>query len=288
MNRILQILTVSIAATLLPACSKEPTEIQKAQLEPKLIGCSLSVNPSTLDDQNPLTLLSMMGKISEFSGKKWTLSDDESTITATFRSEETVFECEFSLDTESEWKIEKVRRNGEEVYDRVTATAKLNELRAEKEAQLEAERIEREIVKEEKRLAKITNWHERGYSNVLYKYYQKLPTSWNDSLWQSPELRIVCDPAYPRFQFDDSQVRMMGRADVEFTFYDEKGRATTAHINLTSSGDAGVPYQSFMGEDVKSTKESNASAINMMKAASRIEVGGAAFMMDDLSQIPCI
>ena len=200
---------------------------------------------------------------------------------------------------EAEWEIEKVRRNGEEVYDRATAVAKRAELEAEKEAKeeaerierekkREAERIEREKQKEEERQAEISKWREKGYSNVTYKYYAKYPLAWNQGMWNSPELRIVCDPDYPRFQLDDSNIRMMGRANVEFQFRDSQGKVTKTLIDLTSSGNAGEAYESVMGEDVRLTKGSNAKAIKILKASSSVEVDGMTFTIDDLSQIPCI
>ena len=291
---------IAVMATVsLVSCGKEPTETQKAQLEPLLIGCSMSVNPTSLDDINPFSVLARLGNLSEVTNKKWSLNDDETVVTASFRSDTTAFECDFVTNQEAEWEIEKVRRNGEEVYDRATAVAKRAELEAEKEAKeeaerierekkREAERIEREKQKEEERQAEISKWREKGYSNVTYKYYAKYPLAWNQGMWNSPELRIVCDPDYPRFQLDDSNIRMMGRANVEFQFRDSQGKVTKTLIDLTSSGNAGEAYESVMGEDVRLTKGSNAKAIKILKASSSVEVDGMTFTIDDLSQIPCI
>lgn len=280
-----------IALVVLTSCGKEPTETQKAQLEPLLIGCSISVNPTSLDDDNPFAALAMLGNLSEFTNKGWSLSDDETLITANFGADTTAFECDFVKGQEGEWDIEKVRRNGEEVYDRATAVAKRAELEAEKEAKEEAERIEREKQKEEERKAEISKWREKGYSNATYKYYAKYPLAWNQGMWNSPELRIVCDPDYPRFQLDDSNIRMMGRANVEFQFKDSQGKwpkVTRTLINLTSSGNAGEAYESVMGEDVRATKSSNAKAIKILKASSSVDVDGMTFTVDDISQVPCI
>lgn len=284
---------------LLVSCGKEPTETQKAQLEPLLMGCLISVNPTSLDDINPFSTLARLGNLSEVANKKWALSDDETVVTASFRSDTTAFECDFVTNQEAEWEIEKVRRNGEEVYDRATAVAKRAELEAEKEAKeeaerierekkREAERIEREKQKEEERQAEISKWREKGYSNVTYKYYAKYPLAWNQGMWDSPELRIVCDPDHPRFQLDDSNIRMMGRANVEFQFKDSQGKVTKTLIDLTSSGNAGEAYESVMGKDVRATKRSNANAINLLKASSSVEVSGMTFTVDDISKVPCI
>ena len=291
---------IAVMATVsLVSCGKEPTETQKAQLEPLLIGCSMAVNPTSLDDVNPFSVLARLGNLSEVTNKKWSLNDDETVVTASFRSDTTAFECDFVTNQEAEWEIEKVRRNGEEVYDRATAVAKRAELEAEKEAKeeaerierekkREAERIEREKQKEEERQAEIRKWREQGYSNVTYKYYAKYPSSWSQGMWNSPELRIVCDPDYPRFQLDDSNIRMMGRANVEFQFKDSQGKVTKTLIDLTSSGNAGEPYESVMGEDVYVTEGSNAEAIKMLKASSSVDVDGMTFTVDDVSQVPCI
>lgn len=288
-----------MATVSLVSCGKEPTETQKAQLEPMLIGCVMAVNPTSLDDINPFSALARLGNLSEITNKKWALNNDETIVTASFRSDTTAFECDFVTDQEAEWEIEKVRRNGEEVYDRATAVAKRAELEAEKEAKeeaerierekrREAERIEREQQKEKERRAEISKWREKGYSNVTYKYYAKYPLAWHQGMWSSPELRIVCDPDYPRFQLDDSEIRMMGRADVEFQFKDSQGTVTKTFIDLTSSGNAGEAYESIMGEDVRSTKGSNARAIKILKASSSVEVDGMTFTVDDISQVPCI
>lgn len=291
---------IAVMATVsLVSCGKEPTETQKAQLEPMLIGCVMAVNPTSLDDINPFSALARLGNLSEITNKKWALNNDETIVTASFRSDTTAFECDFVTDQEAEWEIEKVRRNGEEVYDRATAVAKRAELEAEKEAKeeaerierekrREAERIEREQQKEKERRAEISKWREKGYSNVTYKYYAKYPLAWHQGMWSSPELRIVCDPDYPRFQLDDSEIRMMGRADVEFQFKDSQGTVTKTFIDLTSSGNAGEAYESIMGEDVRSTKGSNARAIKILKASSSVEVDGMTFTVDDISQVPCI
>lgn len=280
---------IAVMATVsLVSCGKEPTETQKAQLEPMLMGCLMAVNPTSLDDINPFSALARLGNLSEITNKKWALNNDETIVTASFRSDTTAFECDFVTDQEAEWEIEKVRRNGEEVYDRATAVAKRAELEAEKEAKEEAERIEREQQKEEERRAEISKWREKGYSNVTYKYYAKYPVAWHQGMWSSPELRIVCDPDYPRFQLDDSEIRMMGRADVEFQFKDSQGKVTKTLIDLTSSGNAGEAYESIMGEDVRSTKGSNARAIKILKASSSVEVDGMTFRVDDISQVPCI
>ena len=287
MKAFTRIITVMATVSLL-SCGKEPTETQKAQLEPMLIGCSMAVNPTSLDDVNPFSVLARLGNLSEVTNKKWSLNDDETIVTASFRSDTTAFECDFLTNQEAEWEIEKVRRNGEEVYDRATAIAKRAELEAEKEEKEEAERIEREKQKEEERLAKISEWREKGYSNATYKYYAKYPSSWNQGMWNSPELRIVCDPDYPRFQLDDSNIRMMGRANVEFQFKDSQGKVTKTLIDLTSSGNAGEAYESVMGEDVYVTEGGNAEAIKMLKASSSVDVDGMTFTVDDVSQVPCI
>ena len=78
---------IAVMATVsLVSCGKEPTETQKAQLEPLLIGCSMSVNPTSLDDINPFSVLARLGNLSEVTNKKWSLNDDETVVTASFRA----------------------------------------------------------------------------------------------------------------------------------------------------------------------------------------------------------
>ena len=69
--------TPLVALVFLASCAKEPTEIQKAQLEPMLIGCSIAVNPTSLDVDNPIAALARLGNLSAFTNKKWSLSDGE-------------------------------------------------------------------------------------------------------------------------------------------------------------------------------------------------------------------
>ena len=273
-------ITTLFILVLLASCGKVPSETQKAQLEPMLFGCSMALNPSSLDDINPLNALNkltMLGNFSDFTNKKWSLNDDETIVTASFSSDNTKFDCEFVKNLKAEWEIEKVRRNGEEVYDKTTANTKRAELNAEKKA-----------VEEKDRLAEISKWREKGYSNANYKYYAKYPSNWNQGMWNSPELRIVCDPEYSRFQLSDSEFRMQGRADVEFQFKDSEGNVTKVLFDLTSSGNAGEAYDSYIGVDVRSTKEINAKAIKNMKASNSVEVDGLTFTVDDISQVPCI
>ena len=298
--------TPLVALVFLASCAKEPTEIQKAQLEPMLIGCSIAVNPTSLDVDNPIAALARLGNLSAFTNKKWSLSDDETLITASFRSDTTAFECDFIKNEQAGWDIEKVRRNGQEVFDRPTADAKRAELKAEREVKEEAERLKREqqreaerlereqqreavrLLEEDIRLEEIAKWQEKGYSNATYKYYAKYPLAWNRRMFDSPELRIVCNPDYPRFQLKDSQLRMMGRVGVEFQFKDSQGNVTKTLLNLTSSGTVGEAYESLLGGNVRSTKERNAKAIKIMRASSSVAVGGMIFNIDNMRQIPCI
>lgn len=287
MNK-LKLTPIVFVLVFLASCGKEPSEVQKAQLEPLLIGCSIKLNPTSLQDDNPIMTLAKLGTLTEFTNKKWSLSDDDEMITASFRGDTTSFECDFLRVNESEWKIEKVRRNGEEVYDRETAEAKRAELEAQKEAREEAERIEREKKKEEERLSTISKWREKDYSNVTYKYYAKYPNAWHEGMWSSPELRVICSPDYPVLQLDDNTIRLSGRTGVDFLFEKSDGTANKVTLNLTSEGNVGEAYESMFGIDVKHTEESNANAIKRLKASTRVTVSGMTFTMDDTTQIPCI
>jgi hypothetical protein len=265
-----------IALVFLASCGKEPTETQKAQLEPLLIGCLMAVNPTHLDDDNMFSALARLGSLSEVTNKKWSMNSDETTVTARFRSDTTAFECDFMRDKETGWEIKKVRRNGEEVYDKSAAAAKRAEFEAEKEKQ-----------KEEELLAEISQWREKDHKSGTYKFYSKYPLGWNRGMESSPELRIGCGPAYPRFQ-------LIGRSgsnfNVEFQFKNSQGKVTKTLIDLTSSGNAGevYEYELRMEKGVRLTERSNAEAIKILKASSSVEVDGVTFTMDDLSRIPCI
>ena len=81
---------------------------------------------------------------------------------------------------------------------------------------------------------------------------------------------------------------MTGRTNVKFQFRDSQGKVTETLIDLTSNGNAGEAYESYLGEDVRSTEESSAKAINMMKESTSVEVNGLNFTMDDIGQVPCL
>lgn len=264
-----------IALVFLASCGKEPTETQKAQLEPLLIGCLMAVNPTHLDDDNMFSALARLGSLSEVTNKKWSMNSDETTVTARFRADTTAFECDFMRDKETGWEIKKVRRNGEEVYDKSAAAAKRAEFEAEKEKQ-----------KEKELLAEISQWREKDHISGTYKIYSKYPLGWNRGMESSPELRIGCGPPYPRFQLKKAGSKF----NVEFQFKDSQGKVTKTLIDLTNSGIAGevYEYKLSMNKGVRPTERSNAEAIKILKASSSVEVDGVTFTMDDLSRIPCI
>ena len=287
-----RIIGLVFTTILLTACGgKEPSEVLKADLQENLMGCLVMKNAKPDDEDLPglADVFSIFGKLTnaEFKNKKWSMSDEEDSVTAKFLSDETKFECDFSLDDEGKWNIEKVRRNGEEVYDMVTHEAALSAIKERKEA----ERIKKEAEKEAERLKEVATWNERGYSNASYKYYEKRHANSSQS-YGEPTLRINCKPEGPRFQFNESNFSMNGKRDLEFKFQ-RNGEWNSKAFDLTSNGGIGL-YIEEKGEfislpsDVYFKPAENKKFLSLMKSSSKVEVKGFVFNMDDPSQIPCL
>jgi len=286
-KRIIVLVTTVILIT---ACGgKEPPEVLKADLEKDLIGCLVSKNAKPDDEDVPglADAFSMLGKLanSEIKNKKWSMSSDESSVTAKFSSDTTNFECDFSLDDQGEWNLEKVRRNGEEVFDSATHKAALSVIKERKEA----ERKKREAEKEAERLKEIATWKERGYANVSYKYYEKRHANSSGGYGETT-LKINCKPEEgPNFEFKESDYSMSGKRDVEFKF-EQDGQWVSKKFDLTSSGRVGVykDREYFTTGEIYFDDVKNKEFLTSMKSSSKLEVKGFIFNMDDLSQVPCL
>ena len=282
-----RIIGLGFIAILLTACGgKEPSEVLKADLQDDLVGCLVLTNAKPDDEDLPgladaFSLLANLAS-SEIKNKKWSMSDEEDSVTAKFLSDETKFECDFFLDDEGEWDIEKVRRNGEEVFDWATHKAALSAIKERKEAEKEREEAE----KEAQRLKELATWNERGYSNASYKYYEKRHENSSQSYSEST-LHIDCKPEGPRFQFNESNFSMSGERDLEFKFQ-RNGEWNSKAFDLTSSGRIGLYSSKGFMDDVYSDDAQNKKFLSLMKSSSKVEVKGFVFNMDDLSQVPCL
>lgn len=144
-----------------------------------------------------------------------------------------------------------------------------------------------QLLKEERRLADIKNWHEESYSNVGYKGYLKKHIK-STSAYNEPQLKVICDPEQLRIKFDDKKIRIIDRENILFMFY-TKESIHEERFDLTSDGVIGKansdnPYftQTFWDGSV------NKKFLKLMEQSEKIEVFGLIFNMDNIKDIPCM
>jgi hypothetical protein len=263
-------------------CSKQPTEIQKASIDNELLSCMISVNEDPKGDRigNGFfeTLTSLASNVDKISSKKWELfpSNGKEIINVTFSANDTKYSCDY-IDTDEGYNLSEARRNGEKIYNAEENTIII----ANKE-----ERLARE--KEELRLAEIKVWHEKGFSNVAYKYFEKRHIDSVDRFGETT-LRAICDPSGFRIEVNVSNMRMKGERNVEFKF--RKGlEATEAIFNLTSNGAIGKSGDDNMFDDtyVEKDLEETLRFISLFELSNSVEVKGVTFYSDNLGQIKCL
>jgi hypothetical protein len=285
---------ILMISVFLASCSKQPSEIQKANVEKELVQCIVMTNEDPRGDEvggNLFTLLSAYGgmveKAESIDSKSWQLFDESEphTINVKFKIDDITYSCDYS-DSENGIELVEVRRNKEAVFNK-----KENDIIvANKKARLEAEvaekaRLEAEA-KEAKRLQEISTWKEMSYSNAAYKYYQKRHKESNDS-WGEPLLKVECNPKFPQVEFDDGQLRFDGQKQVEFGFTVQE-KNIIKKFDLNYNGTVGTWDDSGWVSTVRVESKPNQEFIDLMKNASDISVAGFSFNTDDLTQIPCI
>jgi hypothetical protein len=214
-------------------------------------------------------------KLSSISEKDWELLDAESELILTSFTQDSVdYDCEFSLLNGVE--LQKVRRNGEEVYDKVINDGIVQEIERKK-ADKEAAELKR----------KLETWIEKGYSNVSYSYYEKHHNN-SKAKYDDETIAVVCDPDYARVKFEDGNLNFSGQEKVEFKFHLKNGKNESHRFDLTSNGGIGVKVESSYMTSIGLSKERNSFFIKKLKESNAIEVNNLIFNMDDVTQIPCI
>lgn len=284
------ILALTISVTL-AACDQQPTEMQKARIEKGIPKCLMAVTPEIGGESTNLfsSLAELTEKMASFAkqtpGKSWKItSDDVPIITMTIKFDETTYDCDYTEAINSRsWVLAEVRRNTEVVYNQADAQ-KVNQ---------ENKRIREEKHKEELRLAeelrkeKLQRWQEKEYSNVAYKYYEKDHQGYDGKSWSSPTLKVVCSPKYVRVEFDNGRISMQGERGIEFKF-SSKGKTSSHKFDLTSGGGIGKYNNRQFMPDVEFDALKTQGFIKLMKSSTSLEIKGFKFLMDDLSQIPCL
>ena len=304
-----------LSSFVLLGCGKpQPSEEQKARIDGEsIMQCLVLVNRNPDDIEKSIfsafaLLAEATDKLSSISEKDWELLDADSELILTSFTQGSVdYDCEFSLLDGVE--LQKVKRNGEEVYNKVIndgivqeierkkAEKEASELKARKEkeaAELKA-RKEKEAAelkaRKEKEAAelkrKLETWIEKDYSNVSYSYYEKHHNN-SKAKYDDETIAVVCDPDYARVKFDDGNLHFSGQEKVEFKFHLKNGKNESHRFDLTSNGGIGIKVESSYMTRIGLSKERNSFFIKKLKESKAIEVNNLIFNMNDVTQIPCI
>lgn len=293
-----------LSSFVLLGCGKpQPSEAQKARIDGQsIMQCLVLVNRNPDDTKEDIfSALKLYAeatdKLLSISEKNWELLDADSELILTSFTQGSIdYDCEFSLSDGVE--LQKVRRNDEEVYNKVINDKIVNEIKrkkSEKEAAELKARKEKEAAelkaRKEKEAAelkiKLETWREKGFSNVSYSYYEK---HYNNSKakYNDETIAVICDPDFARVKFDDGNLNFSGQEKVEFKFHLKNGKSEAHKFDLTSNGGIGIKINSDYMTRIGLSKERNSFFIKKLKESNAIEVNNLVFNMDDITQIPCI
>ena len=266
-------------------CSPQPSETQKAAIENEIVSCLMAVNEDRRGDSIGsgiggfiAALEGLTSRVDTISNRQWELiggSDNPALINLEFRSGDTDFSCDYLENPEAGFELAEARRNGEVVYNQ-----ELNQKIIEEKK----ERLAMQA--EEERVAQIKLWHEGGYSNVEYKYYDKKHLLSRDS-FNEPILRVVCRPEGPTIGLEGRPFSMTGHRDVQFDFL-ISDQSTTEFFDLTTAGTVGVWTQSVFVNDVELDLSENHRFLDLLETATSISTAGVTFNVDDYNQVPCL
>ena len=243
------LITLATASFVIIACgSKQPTEIEKADVSEKVIQCFSAV--TTKIGQEPQGIFDMMATISlslsEFTPEKikksWSLLDNGNII-LTVDNGETKYMCEYQKSSDNTWELFTVHRNSEKVFNK----------------------IEDDNNRNKNRIMYISKWHEKSYSNVNYKYYEKHDEG-ADQESERPTLRISCNPEGTRFQFGAGTWSSEKKVKVSFD------NAPIEEYQLTSSADIGNQIKSAYGSYVVSDTQKDIARKKYMKTNINLKI----------------
>jgi hypothetical protein len=259
--------------------------MQKAAIDSDIMSCLMGVNEDPRGDSvgsgigNVFAALEgLASRIESVSNKQWELIEEEGSralVNLEFRSEDTNFSCDYLDNSETGFELAEARRNGEVVYNQ-----EINQrIIEEKEERLAME-------EEEQRVSQIKLWHEGGYSNVEYKYYDK-----NHLLSQGdfnePALRVVCRPERMTIGLEGQPLSMTGHRGVQFNFL-ISGQTTIESFDLTTNGTVGIWTESDFISDVEDDPDETHIFLDLLESATSITTAGVTFNVDDYTQVPCL
>jgi hypothetical protein len=260
----------------------QPTELEKARIEPMMPACMIAVTRMPGSTDAPLAnAFSLLGQYVEKSGelmtsagevkKEWKLlsEEDPRRVNMEFSIDETKYSCDVVLT--DKWVIEEVRRNDEVVFN----------LAEDKLIQEEEERI-----KEEARLSKIRNWEELGYSNVAYKYYKKRHTESQELSFNEQYAKFNCPNSGPKFQIDGV---MFGKRDVvaEIKLKDEELQIVEDLV-IDQYGYVGYEKETEYSFGIDSDEYTSNFILRYARDIDYIVIDGYRYNFDDVSQVKCL
>lgn len=277
----IKIASVVVVVLCLQACSKQPSEMQKAQVEQQILGCLSSVTTQIGEDPGGLFdgLTAVKNKITEagngkFSKPKWKLSEGENVIvTMELELTDTRYSCDY-VEEGNGFALNQVKRNGELVFDREENKNNL----AENERLLK-------VAAEEKRQQLIKVWAEKSYSNVAYKYYEKQNQSYSEMNFGAPSFRIICNPEGTRFEYDTSNFNEI--RDKAFVFAIDN-QDKEHKFDVTDSGRIGKYNKDNWLNNVVFDSARNDEFLGLLQRSTSVKVDGFEWKIDDLSVIPCL
>jgi len=275
--------TVSIVVIVLclTACGKQPSEMQKAQIEQQILGCLSSVTTQIGEEQGGLFdgLTAVTNKMSEAgngnsSKPTWKLIEDEVVIvTMKLKLSDTSYSCDY-VEEGNSFVLGQVKRNGELVFDREENQKNI----AENKRLLEA-------AAEKKRQEIIKAWAEKSYSNVAYKYYEKQNQSYSEMNFGAPSFRVVCNPEGTRFEYDTSSFNEIRGKSFVFIIDNQDHEHK---FDVTESGRIGKYSKDNWFNNVVFDSTKNDEFLGLMQQSTLVKVDGFEWRMDDLSVIPCL
>lgn len=289
MNRTFKTAASVISITLLTACGKQPTEMQKAQIEKQILGCLTAVTTQIgAEEENIFTSLnslsSKIGSVEDMSKPKWKITGKNSEIVnMTLILTGTKYSCNYVQEQNNpEYQLVEVQRNKEVVFSLSDDEA----ARAENEKLAEQKKVEDERKKELARAEKIKKWVEKSYSNVSYKYYEKRHIADIDNNYSSPKLRITCNPKRKKFELDRFSISNEIQ-NHPFTFLID-GKKVEKKYDLTDQGAIGVYNPDNWINKVSWSQNKQDEFMNLFVKSEAIFVDGYEYHVDDLSTVPCM
>jgi len=264
--------------SILVACGKQPTELQKAQIEEQLISCLTAVTTQIgAEDTNDIFsgLSSLSSKLGsgDISKINWKIvNNNPETVNMSVKAADTKYSCDYVQKIDSpKYQLIEARRNNQVVFN----------LENDKKAKIENERLQ-----EEKRIEEIKKWTERSYSNVSYKYYEKRHIADKENNYSSPKLKIECNPKRMEFELDRFSIGNEIRQH-PFVFL-INGEKIEKKYDLTDQGSIGIYDEDNWINKISYSKKKQDEFMALFVKSEAIFVDGFEYHIDDLSQIPCL